>query len=64
MSIPFFVASSEAKAEQILHVHPSSVMFTRQPSTSWVVYHEVVETSKSFMRDVTVIDEEWLVELA
>ena len=49
---------------QILYVHPSSVMFTRQPSTGWVIYHEVVETTKSFMRDLTVVNEEWLVELA
>lgn len=39
-------------------------MFTRTASTGWVIYHEVIETSKSFMRDLTVIDEEWLVELA
>ncbi|KAK4689933.1 ATP-dependent RNA helicase DDX35, partial [Tremellales sp. Uapishka_1] len=53
-----------AREGAILHVHPSSVMFTRQPSTGWVIYHEVVETTKSFMRDITVVDEEWLVELA
>jgi len=49
---------------KVLNVHPSSVMFTRQPSTGWVIYHEVVETTKSFMRDLTVVKEEWLVELA
>ena len=53
-----------AREGATLHVHPSSVMFTRQPSTGWVIYHEVVETTKSFMRDLTVIEEEWLVELA
>ncbi|OCF55267.1 ATP-dependent RNA helicase DDX35 [Kwoniella mangroviensis CBS 10435] len=53
-----------AREGAILHVHPSSVMFTRQPSTGWVIYHEVVETTKSFMRDLTVIEEDWLVELA
>ncbi|WVO12762.1 hypothetical protein L204_100370 [Cryptococcus depauperatus] len=53
-----------AREDAILHVHPSSVMFTRQPSTGWVIYHEVIETTKSFMRDLTVIDEDWLVELA
>ncbi|OWZ35392.1 ATP-dependent RNA helicase DDX35 [Cryptococcus neoformans AD2-60a] len=53
-----------ARENAPLHVHPSSVMFTRQPSTGWVIYHEVVETTKSFMRDLTVIDEDWLVELA
>lgn len=53
-----------AREGAVLHVHPSSVMFTRQPATGWVIYHEVVETSKSFMRDLTVVEEEWLVELA
>ncbi|KAL9940035.1 hypothetical protein V8E36_000740 [Tilletia maclaganii] len=47
-----------------LHVHPSSVMFTRIPSTKWVIFHEVVQTTKHFMRDVTVIEEDWLPELA
>lgn len=56
--------SSQLTHRKILHVHPSSVMFTRQPSTGWVIYHEVIETTKSFMRDLTVVDEEWLVELA
>ncbi|KAL7422216.1 hypothetical protein Q5752_002862 [Cryptotrichosporon argae] len=53
-----------AREGAVLHVHPSSVMFTRQPSTGWVIFHEVVETTKSFMRDLTVVDEDWLVELA
>lgn len=53
-----------ADSLQTLYVHPSSVMFTRQPSTGWVIYHEVIETTKSFMRDLTVIEEDWLVELA
>lgn len=53
-----------ARAGATLHVHPSSVMFTRQPSTGWVIYHEVLETTKSFMRDLTVVNEDWLVELA
>ncbi|CAD6893373.1 unnamed protein product [Tilletia laevis] len=48
----------------ILHVHPSSVLFNRMPSTKWVIFHEVVETTKRFMRDVTVIEEDWLPELA
>ncbi|BEJ12894.1 hypothetical protein CspHIS471_0300680 [Cutaneotrichosporon sp. HIS471] len=53
-----------AREGAILHVHPSSVMFTRQPSTGWVIFHEVIETTKSFMRDLTVVEEDWLVELA
>ena len=49
---------------QLLHVHPSSVLFTRTPSTNWVIYHEVIETTKSFIRDLTVIEQDWLVESA
>ncbi|KAM0792469.1 hypothetical protein ACM66B_005144 [Microbotryomycetes sp. NB124-2] len=48
----------------VLHVHPSSVLFTRTPSTPYVVYHEVIETTKRFMREVTSIEQDWLLELA
>lgn len=49
---------------QLLHVHPSSVLFTRTPSTPFVIFHEVIETTKRFMRDVTSIEQDWLPELA
>ncbi|CAG8613199.1 5761_t:CDS:10, partial [Paraglomus occultum] len=45
-----------------LHIHPSSVLFTR--NAPYVIFHEVVETTKPFMRDLTVIDPAWLSELA
>ncbi|CAG8532054.1 4999_t:CDS:10 [Paraglomus brasilianum] len=45
-----------------LHIHPSSVLFTR--NAPYVIFHEVVETTKAFMRDLTVIDPAWLSELA
>ncbi|KAG9295943.1 hypothetical protein G9A89_011795 [Geosiphon pyriformis] len=45
-----------------LHVHPSSVLFTR--AVEFVIFHEVVETTKPFMRELTVIDPAWLAELA
>lgn len=45
-------------------MHPSSVLFTRQPSTGWVVYHEVMQTTKSFIRDLTVVEKDWFTELA
>lgn len=47
-----------------LHVHPSSVMFTRTPSTGFVIFHDVIETTKIFMRDLTVIDSDWCVAAA
>ncbi|RIA95786.1 pre-mRNA splicing factor [Glomus cerebriforme] len=45
-----------------LHVHPSSILFTR--NAPWVIFHEVVSTTKAFMRELTVIDPAWLTELA
>ena len=47
---------------QIVSIHPSSSLFHRQPE--WVVYHEVVQTTKEYMREVTSIDPKWLVEYA
>ncbi|GAA5916778.1 hypothetical protein JCM8208_004040 [Rhodotorula glutinis] len=50
----------------ILHAHPSSILFTRTPPSCFVIYHEVIETTKRFMREITAIDKDgdWLVELA
>jgi len=47
---------------QIVAIHPSSSLFHRQPE--WVVYHEVVQTTKEYMHSVTAVDPKWLVELA
>ncbi|CAG9816310.1 unnamed protein product [Phaedon cochleariae] len=46
-----------------LYVHPDSVIYTI-PQPQWVIFCEVVHTTKLFMRDLTVIDNEWLLELA
>ena len=51
-------------AAATLHVHLSSVMFTRTPSTGFVIFHDVIETTKIFMRDLTVIDSDWCVAAA
>lgn len=47
---------------QPVYIHPSSALFQRQPD--WVLYHELVMTTKEYMREVTAIDPKWLVELA
>ncbi|KAJ8471141.1 hypothetical protein OPV22_025484 [Ensete ventricosum] len=39
---------------QFVYTHPSSALFQRQPD--WVIYHELVMTTKGYMREVTVID--------
>ena len=43
-------------------IHPSSALFQRQPD--WVLYYELVLTSKEYMREVCAIDPKWLVEFA
>ncbi|KAJ8772558.1 hypothetical protein K2173_027735 [Erythroxylum novogranatense] len=47
---------------QPVYIHPSSALFQRQPD--WVIYHELVMTTKEYMREVTVVDPKLLVELA
>jgi len=46
----------------VLDIHPTSVLFKYPPE--WVVFHEVLQTSKTFMRDVIAIDPAWLYTLA
>ncbi|XP_070574993.1 probable ATP-dependent RNA helicase DHX35 [Ptychodera flava] len=46
-----------------LHIHPTSVLYPEKPP-KWVVFNEVLQTNKDYMRDVTVIEASWLYELA
>lgn len=50
------------KNPQTVHIHPSSGLTDIMPR--WVVYHELVLTSKEYMRVVSEIKPEWLVDLA
>eukprot|EP00271_Cylindrocystis_brebissonii_P023434 TRINITY_DN9716_c0_g2_i1.p1 TRINITY_DN9716_c0_g2~~TRINITY_DN9716_c0_g2_i1.p1 ORF type:complete len:1086 (-),score=351.57 TRINITY_DN9716_c0_g2_i1:963-4220(-) len=50
------------KNPQTVHIHPSSGLAKELPR--WVVYHELVFTTKEYMRQVTDIKPEWLVEIA
>jgi len=45
-----------------VYIHPSSSLFNRNPD--WVIYHELVLTTKEYMREVCAIEPKWLVELA
>lgn len=47
---------------QPVYIHPSSALFNKNPE--WVIYHELVLTTKEYMRNVLAIDPKWLVELA
>lgn len=50
------------KHNQSVTIHPTSALFQKMPR--WVVYHELVFTTKEFMRQVIEIKPEWLVEIA
>lgn len=43
-------------------IHPSSSLIENRPR--WVVYAELVETTKPYIRSVLPIDPEWLIEVA
>lgn len=51
-----------AKHQQTVMIHPNSSMFEDLPR--WVIYHELVFTTKEFMRQVTDIESKWLLEVA
>ncbi|KAL7291442.1 hypothetical protein TKK_0015026 [Trichogramma kaykai] len=51
-----------AKHNQTVQIHPSSALFEELPR--WVLYHELVFTTKEFMRQVTEIESKWLLEVA
>ncbi|KAJ3033448.1 DEAH-box ATP-dependent RNA helicase prp22, partial [Rhizophlyctis rosea] len=46
----------------VVYVHPSSALFNKQPE--WVVYHELVMTTKEYMRECLSVEAKWLVEVA
>ncbi|XP_076832606.1 pre-mRNA-splicing factor ATP-dependent RNA helicase DHX16 [Brachyhypopomus gauderio] len=50
------------KHQQTVYVHPNSSLFEEQPR--WIIYHELVFTTKEFMRQVMEIDSSWLLEVA
>lgn len=52
------------KNNRPLHLHPTSVLSTERKPPKLLVFHQVLCTSKDFMRDVTVIKLSWLLELA
>lgn len=45
---------------QTVSIHPTSVLFNAKPA--YLIYHEVVKTSKSYLRNVCVVDPAWLME--
>ena len=45
-----------------MSIHPSSCLFENPPK--WIIFHELVLTTKEFMRNLIEIDPKWLIEIA
>ncbi|KAJ1302636.1 hypothetical protein OPQ81_002953 [Rhizoctonia solani] len=45
-----------------VYIHPSSALFNRNPE--WVIYHELLLTTREYCHTVTAIEPKWLVEVA
>lgn len=52
------------KKNQPVYIHPSSALYSVKPPPKLLLYHELVLTSKEYMRNCMLIDSKWLVELA
>ncbi|OQR72688.1 putative pre-mRNA-splicing factor ATP-dependent RNA helicase DHX16-like [Tropilaelaps mercedesae] len=50
------------KHQQTVMVHPNSALFEDLPK--WMIYHELVFTTKEYMRQVIEIENKWLFEVA
>ncbi|XP_062505278.1 ATP-dependent RNA helicase DHX33-like [Corticium candelabrum] len=51
-------------ARQPVAIHPSSCLFHKKPAAQYLLYNEIVYTSKCYMRNVSVIDSSWLHQVA
>jgi ATP-dependent RNA helicase DDX35 len=49
-------------SENSLAIHPSSIVCAYPPD--WVMFHEVVHTTREYMHDVSQIEPSWLLEVA
>ncbi|XP_054162327.1 pre-mRNA-splicing factor ATP-dependent RNA helicase DHX16-like [Oppia nitens] len=50
------------KGQQTVLIHPNSSLFEEKPR--WVLYHELVLTTKEYMRQSIEIESQWLLEVA
>ena len=45
---------------QKVSIHPSSVMFSAKPEV--VIFNELIATQKSYIRDLSLVDANWLLK--
>ncbi|XP_041096339.1 probable ATP-dependent RNA helicase DHX40 [Polyodon spathula] len=47
----------------IVHIHPSSALFEQESQMDWIIFHDVLVTSKIYVRTVCPILYEWVKDL-
>lgn len=52
------------KKNQPVYIHPSSALFPIKPPPKLLLYHELVLTSKEYMRNCMIVQPDWLQEIA
>ncbi|XP_031203109.1 pre-mRNA-splicing factor ATP-dependent RNA helicase DHX16 [Mastomys coucha] len=52
------------KQQHTVFIHPNSSLFEQQPLPRCLLYHELVFTTKEFMRQILEIESSWLLEVA
>ena len=55
---------SSVRDSLVLRIHPSSVLNAVGTPPSFVIFNETVETSHLYMRDISVVSPDWLIEMA
>ncbi|CAK8685220.1 putative ATP-dependent RNA helicase DHX35 [Clavelina lepadiformis] len=67
----FFLNAAQLRGDGFYHglynkaslvIHPTSVLVRELPK--WIVYTDILQSSKTFMRNVTAIEPEWLSDIA
>ncbi|CAG8596500.1 11638_t:CDS:2, partial [Diversispora eburnea] len=61
-NIEFYQKVKYGDPGRTIYVHPSSSLFQVNPK--WVLFYELVLTSKEYMRQIMEIQPEWLLEAA
>ncbi|XP_036613964.1 probable ATP-dependent RNA helicase DHX40 isoform X1 [Trichosurus vulpecula] len=46
-----------------IHIHPSSALYNQEPKLEWIIFHDVLVTSKMYVKTVCPIRYEWVKDL-
>lgn len=52
------------RGEQVVHIHPTSIFSEMTEQPKLVVFHEIINTTKPFMRHIMSIEQSWLLDVA